>query len=97
MIAYTSATQYAYPQAVTRGSESDANKQVTVSTVYDYNTGMVNRHRRQRARLEHELYADLSGRRRSPSRIVTEAAATRRFLTTMRDFQSPKFYRRRTI
>ena len=61
MIAYTSATQYAYPQAVTRGSESDANKQVTVSTVYDYNTGMVYfRDRRQRARLEHELFYRLS-------------------------------------
>ncbi|MGI8542987.1 MAG: hypothetical protein ACR2MD_05845, partial [Aridibacter sp.] len=39
---YTSATQYAYPASVTRGS-SDVNSpdRVTTSAVYDYNTGAV--------------------------------------------------------
>lgn len=38
---YTSATQYAYPQSSTRGSESDPNTQVTTSSSFDFNTGMV--------------------------------------------------------
>jgi RHS repeat-associated protein len=38
---YSSATQYAYPQSVTRGSPSTPNTQVTTSTNYDFNTGVV--------------------------------------------------------
>jgi RHS repeat-associated protein len=38
---YTSATQYAYPQSTTRGSESTASTQVVTSSVYDFNTGLL--------------------------------------------------------
>ncbi len=39
---YTSATAYAWPTSVTRGSASDPTQQNTSSTVYDFNTGLVN-------------------------------------------------------
>ena len=39
---YTSATAYAWPSSVTRGSASDPTQQNTSSTVYDFNTGLVN-------------------------------------------------------
>ncbi len=39
---YTSATAYAWPSSVTRGSATDPTQQNTSSTVYDYNTGLVN-------------------------------------------------------
>lgn len=38
---FTSATQYAYPQSTTRGSESTANTQIVTSMVHDFNTGLV--------------------------------------------------------
>jgi RHS repeat-associated protein len=38
---FSSATQYAYPQATTRGSDSTAATQVVTSMVHDYNTGVV--------------------------------------------------------
>jgi RHS repeat-associated protein len=39
--AYTSATQYAYPTSLTRGSATDATQQVTVSNTYSFGTGLV--------------------------------------------------------
>jgi RHS repeat-associated protein len=39
-LGYTSATQYAYPTSQTRGSATDATKQVTTSATYDFNTGL---------------------------------------------------------
>ncbi len=39
---YTSATAYTWPTSVTRGSASDPTQQNTSSTVYDFNTGLVN-------------------------------------------------------
>jgi RHS repeat-associated protein len=37
---YTVATQYAYPVSMTRGSATDASKQVTTTATYDFNTGL---------------------------------------------------------
>jgi RHS repeat-associated protein len=37
---YTTDYQYAYPQSTTRGSATDANAQVTQSTIYDFSTGL---------------------------------------------------------
>ncbi|HYY58360.1 MAG TPA: hypothetical protein VE842_13585, partial [Pyrinomonadaceae bacterium] len=39
-LSYTSATQYAYPTSQTRGSATDATKQVTTSVTYSFNTGL---------------------------------------------------------
>lgn len=39
---YTSGTAYAWPSSVTRGSATDTSKQNVTSTVYDFNTGLVN-------------------------------------------------------
>src|SRR6185295_3871519 len=38
--AYSTNTQYAYPESKTRGSASNPSAQVTTSTVYDFYTGL---------------------------------------------------------
>lgn len=40
-IDYTEATKYAYPETQTRGSATDAFLQITTSTAYNFNTGLV--------------------------------------------------------
>ncbi|HEX8247055.1 MAG TPA: RHS repeat-associated core domain-containing protein [Pyrinomonadaceae bacterium] len=53
---FTSATQYAYPQSTTRGSESTANTQVVTSMVHDFNTGAVTSATDANGRTSHTNY-----------------------------------------